>query len=295
MLLVLSCKTGQESKVIDTNPVDSLKQHSVIDSDYITTRNKYVRYFHSLDLNSVDWENQNDSTLVKEETALLELESKLKQLLINTKFFEKEKSKINLVTLFDDYGFGLMDGLVTDIDTLKAYCTTIDIFSDFFKKVKLNDFNNLSTEELELILNKALYYDAHITIFYNQKFSTENGNIKYGLLSYLGQDLGITPWILYTISKFDNKIYIIEQRVKVELDLIPECKLLLDNILSKSDKYLDKYYQTGELDTSIDLNSMKFEDFAYKKYRDCFQEKFPQSDKYENVEKQMKQLESILE
>lgn len=295
LIVLLSCNPVNDNKAKNQKILaDSSSQQIIDDNDYILTRDKYIKYFHSLDLAKIDWSNQNDTILLKEKEALLDLENKLKSLIEVPKVIDIESAKINLVTLFDDYGFGLMDGLIFKSDSLKIYCTTTNIFYNYFQNRQFNNLSNLSLEEIEQILNGVLYYDAHISIFYMDKTAAETENTTYGLLGGIGQDFVFAPFNIYTLSFIGENVYIIEQRMNTEIERNIECFTLMDNITSKSKEYIDSYYQSGEIDSLVINNRMKLEEFAYKKYCECFHENFPRSQQYEKVDKQIEKIKTFI-
>lgn len=294
LILLLSCNPVNDNKAKNQKKLaDSSSQQIIEDNDYISTRDKYIKYFHSVDLAKIDWSNQYDTVLLQEKEALLDLENKLKSLIEVQKVIDSESAKINLVTLFDDYGFGLMDGLIFKSDSLKIYCTTTNIFYNYFQNRQLNNLSNLSLEEIEQILNSVLYYDAHISIFYMDK-TAETENTTYGLLGGIGQDFIFAPFNIYTLSFIGENVYIIEQRMNKEIERNIECFTLMENITTKSKEYIDSYYQSGEIDSLVINNGMKLEEFAYKKYCECFHDNFPQSQQYEKVDKQIEKIKTFI-
>ncbi|MCD4670271.1 MAG: hypothetical protein K8S14_07485 [Actinomycetia bacterium] len=296
LIVLLSCNPVNDNNAKNKKTaVDSLSQQIIDDNDYISIRDKYIKYFHSIDLAKVDWNNRNDSIWLKEKEARLDLEIRLKNLIEVPKVIDSEDSKINLVTLFDDYGFGLMDGLIFNNDSLKIYCTTTNIFHNYFQNGQFNNLGNLNLEEIEQILNSVLYYDARISIFYMNKTIAETGNTTYGLLGGIGQDFVFAPFNIYTLSFIGEKIYIIEQRINTDIERIVECNSVMDSITSKSKGYIDSYYKSGEIDSIVISSPMKLEDFAYKKYCECFHENFPLSHQFENVDKQIMQIKNFIQ
>lgn len=295
LIVLLSCNPVNDNKAENQKIlVDSSSQQIINDNDYISTRDKYIKYFHSVDLAKIDWSNQNDTVLLQEKEALLDLENKIKKLIEVPKVIDTKSAKINLVTLFDDYGFGLMDGLILNNDSLKIYCTTTNIFYNYFQNGQFNNLSNLNLEEIEQILNSALYYDAHISIFCNDKTLAETESTTYVLLGGIGQDYVFAPFNIYSLSFIGETVYIIEQRINTEIEGNVDCFSLMDSISSKSKEYIDSYYKSGEIDSTIITNEMKLSDFAYKKYRECFYENFPQSQQYEKVNKQTEKIKTFI-
>ena len=296
LIVLLSCNPVNDNNAKNKEILaDSSNQQIIDDNDYISARDKYVKYFHSIDLSIVDWSNQNDTVLLQEKEARLDLENRLKKRIDAPEVIESMDSKINLVTLFDDYGFGLMDALIFNNDTLKIYNTTTNIFHNFFQDKQFNKFSNLNSEEIDLILNSLLYYDARISMFYMNKTKEETGSTTYAGIGAIGQDFVFVPFNIYTLSFIGENIYIIEQRINSTIERNAECETLLNNILSKSKEHIDNYYKSGEIDSSIINSQMKFSDFAENKYYECFYENIQLSEQFENVNNQIGQLSKIID
>lgn len=295
LIVLLSCNPAKDNEAQNEKRLVDNSSQQVIDSnDYIVTRDKYIKYFHSIDFDKIEWSNPSDTVRLQEKEALLDLENRLKKLIEVPKVVDSKNSKINLVTLFDDYGFGLMDGLIFKNDTLKIYYTTTNIFHNYFQDKQFNKFSNLNSEEIDIILNSVLYYDARISMFYMNKTIEETGNTTYAGLGAIGQDFVFIPFNIYTLSFIGENIYIIEQRVNSEIERIEECETLLDKILSKSNELVDSYYKSGEIDSSIINDQVKFSDFADKKYYECFYENIQQSEQFENLNKQVVHLNEFI-
>jgi hypothetical protein len=177
--------------------------------------------------------------------------------------------KINLETLQQDLGFGMLDGLVLNkysSNSLQIFVTTKTLFHNFFKSSKISSIDNLNPKLLDDVLT-ALVSDAHSTVFYSEKIPSSKSNIVYGGIQTISQDIGrFTPDIIFVLISNGDYVYIIQKYLDKPINGIKDCQFIYDSIYGYSDKYYTEYEHSNLQDTTAFHNKIEFEVTAWGKH-----------------------------
>jgi hypothetical protein len=263
--------------------------------EYLKVRDNYIRYFKDIsvinrDLTKIDRQD-NDSLIV--------LEKILREVLKGSKIDSVVSyGKINLETLQQDLGFGMLDGLVLNkysSNSLQIFVTSRALFFDSFKSQKINSIDNLTPRQLDDILT-ALVSDAHATVFYSEKISSTKSNQVYWGIETISQDIGrYTPDIIFTLISNGNYIYIIQKYLDKPINGIKDCQAIYDSIYSKSENYFMTYQASNLQDTTAFNKKIQLEVTAWEKYCDCYQKNFRNDMQFDPILKQIKNIVQYVE
>jgi hypothetical protein len=258
--------------------------------EYLKFRDNYISYFKNTSEINRDWtkidKQDNDSILV--------LEKMLREVLKGSKNDSVVKyGKINIETLQQDLGFGMLDGLVLNknsSNTLQIFVTSKTLFFDCFKSQQINSIDNLAPRQFDDILT-ALVSDAHATVFYSEKISSNKRIQVYGGILTITQDIGrFTPDIIFTLISNGNYIYIIQKYLDKPIHEMKECQAIYDSIYSNSKEYFKAYQASYLQDTTAFNKTTKMEEIAWNKYCECYQKNFRTDEQFEPIIRQIKNM-----
>jgi len=255
--------------------------------EYLKLRDRYIKYFQSDAIKEID-----DKIDKQESDSLIELEKRLHGILNDCRLNSITKEgKINLETLFGEMGFGMLDGLVATKDSMRIFCTSRNLFFDYFKKGKIPPLDNLTTENLENLFNSAFSTDAHITNFYSSKIPAQNNIQVYGMVGMYAQDIGLfLPDHAFIFLADDNFIYMADKPLKQPVKQIPECKSIWDSINSESQKALQIYDDSQLKDTASFNKYEHLDGLAYAEYCSCFQRELKKDSQFEEIQKEIDKI-----
>ncbi len=292
LLFLISClnKTdkNKQSTINDQTNIYA-KQSSLTDKEleYIKVRNGYVRYFDNVIKN-----NQNWTELYKQDTdSLLVLEKMLREILKNSQIESISSfGKINLETLTPELGAGMLDGLKLNNESKNIFVTSKALFLNYFKTQQINSIDNLNSKQLSNIFS-ALISDAHATVYYSEKLSSNKRQIIYGSIGKIAQDIGsFPPDNIFVLIESENFIYIIQEYFDKPINIITKCQTTYDIIYNKSQEYFDDYKASNLEDKSAMEKKFKIEEIAWDKYCKCYQEYFKDDEQYKAFKKQIYKL-----
>lgn len=263
--------------------------------EYLNVRDNYINYFKNISVINRDW----TKTDKQDKDSLLVLEKKLREVLKGSKIDSVVRyGKINLETLQQDLGFGMLDGLVLNkysSNSLQIFVTSKELFFDYFKSKQINSIDNLTPRQLDDILT-ALVSDAHSTVFYSEKISSTKSNQVYGGIETIAQDFGrFTPDIIFALISNGNYIYIIQKYLDKPINGMKDCQAIYDSIYSNSEKYFMTYQASNLQDTTAFNKKIQLEVTAWEKYCECYQKNFRNDKQFELILKQIKNMVQYIE
>ncbi len=264
--------------------VDKSGQQTTNDREYLTTRNNYIRHFKNLVGKIVD-----DKLYEQDTDSLLVLEKKLRDILEGSRINNiTQDGKINLKTLIDGMGFGMLDGLMVNKDSLRIFCTSKYLFNEYFnqyfEKNKINKFDYRAIKNIEDIFNSVFYSDAHITNFTSIKTPVQNNIQGSGFVGVVAQCEGLfLPEYLYIFFVDDNFIYMTEERLKQPLRQIPKCKSIWDSTYLKAQEFFEIYRASKLNDTTAIHKQFQLEQLAWDKYCNCFQNELKYDNQFNSI------------
>ncbi|HTA27783.1 MAG TPA: hypothetical protein VK809_08340 [Bacteroidia bacterium] len=290
-LLINVCFAQNSLKNKQGSPNDTLsykKGHQTANErEYLEIRDRYIKYFQSDAINEID-----DKIAKQENDSLIELEKRLHGILNGCRLNSIAKEgKINLETLFREMGFGMLDGLVATKDSMRIFCTSRNLFFDYFKKEKIPPLDNLTTENLEDLFNSAYSIDAHITNFSSSKISANNNFQAYSMVGGFGQDVGpFLPDYIFVFLADNHFIYMAEKPLKEPVEQIPECKAIWDSINLESQKAIEKY-DASQLKDTASFNQYEYlDELAFDEYCGCFQRELKKEIQFEAIQKELETM-----
>ena len=257
----------------------NLISQTASEQKYLKARDSYIKYFSSKDWNDFFFEQEKDS--------LDDLEKKLRDVMKDSPI-HNTTAKINLETLFEGIGFGMLDGLTFHNDSLRIFYTTKNLFMQYFHDRRLNKIDLLTPEELENIFQSTFYSDAALTNFTFLKISQAIDVQAYGMVGTVAQDIGplLPQYILVFISK-GNFIYMIEKDIKNQISEIPACKSVWESNYLKSENNFKEYQQSNLKDTLAIKRDFNAEELAWDQYCECYRKKLSTTAQFIIIKKQM--------
>jgi hypothetical protein len=238
--------------------------------EYLTKRDSYVEKLQKIQtLKST----ADDSLSKADEQAMLELEDKLKLILKPSHF--SGKGKINLETLLGFLGFGKLDGLRFDKDSMRICYTSKNLFFKYFQSPDCQ-FDRLSPEIFENVFQSAYQFDAHLTNFTFIKLHSTDIIDAYGMVAGLAQITGnFTPQYIYVLISKGNYVYIAEKELKEPVKEIPRCSSVWDSLVS--------------------IHQQPVDDNVFSKYCDCYRKDLRNDIQFPAIRKQMEAMAAYLE
>ncbi len=238
--------------------------------EYIKTSDRYIEYFKHPTHN--DFKIPIDQ---QEKDSLMALERLMKEILKDAHFID---GQINLETLFEEEGFGRIDGLNMSKDSLNVFYTTKNLFFYYFMNDTINFLNQLNSRDLEKIFNGAFMTDAAIYNLTSLKFNTKSNIRAYGMAGVeTNGDVVEPPNYIYVFLADDKYVYMVQKGINVKLTEIKECKAIYDSLISLNGDISD------------------VEQRAWNKHCECYQQKFKNESQYDYIKKQMEYIEKYLE
>lgn len=265
-VLVLAIVTSCNQNSKKTEAIQStILSYSLTDkeAEYLKTRDAYIKQFEPLQKAGLDTLDRMD------DSALQDLEKKIREILKDSKY--STQGEINLVTLQGYMGFGQLDGLSLEKDSMKIFYTTKNLFLEYFKK-QINPLDSLSSNDLEEIFRLALLPGAALWGFYMTKIpSTKNTN-AYIVIGQVGNMNGPgPPRNFFALMSTDKYVYMITPQFDITVKELPHCKAVWDSI------------------------GMEKFDTAFEYYRKCYQEELSSDPQFEKIQKQLERMVKYLE
>jgi hypothetical protein len=264
--------------------------------EYIKTRNNFINYFKSLA--STTHSNSDWSKLDKQmDSSFMILEVRLKDIMKFSHVNDiSENGKISLGSLLEgDLGFGNLDGLLFNKDSLQIFVTSNFLFNEYFKYERINPTDNLTPKQLDNILTSALGGgDARIETLFVEKKSSTTSSTVYHIIGGFGQeDVILMGKCIFILAIEKDYIYIVWNFISLEE--LQVCKSIYDKIYSDSQQYFEKYRASNLNDTTSLNKSFAIQEEARDKYCECYQKNFIGDRQYVNVEKQLEKIVKYIE
>jgi hypothetical protein len=264
--------------------------------EYLKTRNNYINYFKSIVSNTHsddDWSKLDRQM----DTSFLVLEKMLREIMNDSNIDSISKNGIiNLRTLLEgDLGFGNLDGLILDKDSLQFFVTSKFLFKDYFKKENWSSTDNLTPQQFDNILTSALGGgDARTETLFAEKVSSANNSIVYYITGGFGQeDAPLMGKYIFLFAQKEDYVYIIwKYHPFAELQL---CKSIYDKTYSGAQKYFERYDASNLNDTASLHQAFAIQADASEKYCECYQKNFLSDSQFEGFEKLMRKIEEYIE
>src|SRR5260221_1075369 len=153
LALLSSCNVNSKKSKSDESVIssDSLTDK---EAEYLKTRDAYIEQFKLFERSPY-----SDSLSKVHSEALLDLEIRLQEILKDSRY--TGHGKINLETLIPSMGFGMMDGLWFEKDSLRMFYISKNLFLNYFNV----NMNNLTNDDLAVIFQSAFFDNAGVFNF----------------------------------------------------------------------------------------------------------------------------------
>jgi len=232
---------------------------------YLKTRDDFISKFAS-----------SAPEASSDEHALSELEKQLRLIIgsVNVAGFPTQ-GKINLETLYQDGGFGQVDGLSFGSGHDHLFVTTRDLLNSYLHEHKAlpSDLRKLSKSEEFYRL--VFSWDVAVTKFAEIPLKkTHDGSFAYAFLGLWAQDIGLfLPKDLFVFVENDKRIFAVTAETKTTITQIAECKDVWDKFQKKKSASFAVYRASGLKDENAFETSRRYEDEGFKAYTSCFERK----------------------
>jgi hypothetical protein len=269
LLIVLTLFLSCNSK----SSTDSIKNELTKEElEYLQKRDEYIDRLQRIQ-NRKSATGNSDSLYKAERRAMSELEGKLKVILKDSRF--SDKGKINLETLLGYLGFGLLDGLSFDKDSLQIFYTSKNLFFKYFQ-ITDDQFDRLSPAVFENVFQSAYQFDAHLTNFSFVRLHSTDNVKAYGMVAELAQITGrFTPQFIYVLVSIGDFVYIAQKELKEPIKEIPRCISVWDSIVSK--------------------HSQPVDDDVFEKYCNCYRKDLINDSQFPAILRQLQSMASYLQ
>ena len=267
LALLSSCNPNSKKSKSDESVIslDSLTDKEV---EYLKIRDVYIEQFKPFERSPY-----SDSLSKVHSEALLDLEIRLQEILKDSRY--TGQGKINLEVLIPSMGFGMMDGLWFEKDSMRIIYTSKNLFLDYFKA---RSIESLMPEGLEGVFQCAYASNSYILDFSHIKISSSKSNAAYGMVGLGGQDTGpYPPQFLFTFVSNDKYIYLIQRLLKKPVKELPQCKSVWDSFGKES------------------LMSMAERDTAFLHFCKCYQIELSSDPQFKGIQKQLESMVKYVE
>jgi hypothetical protein len=282
LALLSSCNPNSKKSKSDESAIAS---DSLTDKEaaYFKTRDAYVEQFKPFEKSSY-----SDSLSKAHSEALLDLEIRLQEILKDSRY--TGHGKINLETLIPSMGFGMMDGLWFEKDSMRIFYTSKNLF---FKNFNVSE---LTPEVFAIVYQNAFFDNAGVESYFTTKISSSKNIEAYGTVGLVTQmDGNFPPNNLFVFVSTDKFVYLIVKEVSGKIKDLPHCKAIGDSINAEAKKYGQHYRASNLRDTAALNKQFKLEKVAFNKYLMCYQKELPSDPQFAAIQKQLESMVKYLE
>jgi hypothetical protein len=232
---------------------------AALEDQYFATRDSYIQKFSATTSDSFT-DNQN---------ALEILEQKIKTIIgpVNIEGFSG-KGEINLETLYNELGFGMLDGVVYRSKDASLVVTTSRILNRYLSDGKYTAKDLATLAEDEGFYTAALFSDVAVSLYTPiPLIKNNNTDSVYAYIGLIAQDIGpFLPDRIFVIAKRDERVFFVTALVSNPPPEIESCKKV--------------WFETAK----------KNEEAAYSAYQECYGKSIRESSFYKDVSKQADEI-----
>ncbi len=280
LALLSSCNVNSKKSKSDESVIssDSLTDK---EAEYLKTRDAYIEQFKLFERSPY-----SDSLSKVHSEALLDLEIRLQEILKDSRY--TGHGKINLETLIPSMGFGMMDGLWFEKDSLRMFYISKNLFLNYFNV----NMNNLTNDDLAVIFQSAFFDNAGVFNFAHTRIN-ENAIGAVALVTQMTSPF--PPYTMFAIVSKGDFIYLIERQFKKPIVELPKCKSISDSIIAEAEKQGDRYRASNLQDTAALNKRHKLDELAFSKHCECYQKELANDPQFEAIQKQLESMVKYLE
>jgi len=285
-LTLLTFCNHNSKKADSTQSVISSDSLTAQEVEYLKTRDAYIEKLKPYEKS---W--GGDSVGNANSQALLNLEARLREILKDSRY--SGQGKINLETLIPSLGFGMLDGLWFEKDSMRIFYTSKNLFLKYSNSTKIE---NIIPENLDATFQTAFASDAFIMDCSHLKIYSAKSTRTYGMVGLDGQMTGpYPPQLLLTFVSTDKYVYLIQKFLKEPVKQLPQCKSVYENINIEAQKFGERYRASNLQDTAAINKQFKLEEVAFNKYCECYQKELSSDPQFEAIQKQLEGMVKYLE
>lgn len=227
---------------------------------YFETRDRYIR------------ELEKASNLADDRSALAELETQLQQIIgpIEIEGFSKQ-GKINLLTLYQELGFGQVDGLRFDSGQESLLVTTDSVLNRY-----LSEWPKLPRNLIELSRTAEFYHlafssDAAVTYYAEIPVEVEAETFAHAFLGVTAQDIGpFVPREIFIFVSKGSRILLAYAPAGTAITDIPKCRAEWEQYDKRRSEALNIYRSSKLQDGKALADSHRNEEQGFEAYHRCF-------------------------
>jgi hypothetical protein len=257
-----------------------------LEEKYFETRDNFIRQFEKA------WP-PSDERYQKDKHALAELEKQLKAIVgpFNVEGFPK-KGKINLETLYQDYGFGQADGLRFSAKEENLFVTTDNILKKYLagQPELPKDLAELSkTGEFYV---RAITAEAAVTYYAEIPVKSANGkSYVHAFLGLTAQDIGpFIPKDIFVFVTNGNRILAVQSPAATEVTEIPQCRDEWERFAKKKSDAVEVYRSSGSNNQKASDESVQYEEQGFEAYHRCYEREAKNQKFFASLEKQAQSI-----
>ena len=250
---------------------------------YFETRDNFIRQFST----------PSSPEANSDEKALSKLEKELQLIIgpVDVAHFPK-RGKINLETLYQDAGFGQVDGLRFGSEHELLFVTTTGLLNAYLQQHK-----KLPTELGKLAKAEEFYslvfdWDAAVTHFAEVPVRTTNDkSFAYAFLGLWAQNIGPRPpKDLFVFFANGDRVFVVSTEVRSNIDQIAECKDVWDGFKKKSDAAFAAYQASELKEQKASDDMVRYEEEGFRAYCRCFEQRAKMEPFFKQLTKQAQTL-----
>src|SRR6266446_5160730 len=237
-----------------------------LEEKYLETRDNFIRQFST----------PSSPEANSDEKALSKLEKQLQLIIgpVDIAHFPK-RGKINLETLYQDAGFGQLDGLRFDSKHELLFVTTTGLLNSYLQQRKELPTELGKLAKAEEFYSVALYWDEAVTHFAEVPVRTTNDkSFAYAFLGLWAQDIGpFPPKTLFVFFANGDRVFVVSTDVQSSIDQIAECKDVWDGFKKKSDAAFAAYQASELKEQNASDDMVRYEEEGFRAYCRCFEQR----------------------
>ena len=257
---------------------------------YFETRDEFIRQFSTA---SSPEANSDERALSKLEKALSKLEKQLQLIIgpVDVAHFPK-RGTINLETLYQDAGFGQIDGLRFGSEFKLLFVTTTGLLNAYLQQHKELPTELGKLAKAEEFYSSALYWDEAVTHFAEVPVRTANDkSFAYAFLGLWAQDIGPSPpKHLFVFFANGDRVFVVSTDVQSKIDQIAECEDVWDTFKKKADAASAAYRASEAKDQKPSDDNVRYEEEGFRAYCRCFEQRAKMEPYFKQLTKQAQTL-----
>lgn len=284
LLLVFSCDKTQKDE-------PGNNQLTAEEVDYLKARDSSIAQLGraTLQLQEPEQENNYDSLVRENDAVLSDLEQRLRNILAGAPV--KTPGTISLMTLFDEPGIGMLDGLIQWGDSsTRIFYTSKRLFYNYFKTTEAQFADSLKND-IAGVFNSTFMADAGVTNFTTIRLPVANLDSAVAMVAVVAQDIGpFPPEYLYVFLSDDAYVYMAEQTLKEPINEIPSCRAEWERMEDEAQTYVEKYHASNRADTAAWSEYMRREDLAWEAYVDCYRRELKSDPQFSDLKAKLEAM-----